>query len=167
MKWLIITFVCMSLLGSVMWVMPSPRQRFQAQLRQNASRMGFQVRLTKLQLPRAAGEMEADAITLPRYSLFRDNLSRNEKDNWASWTVAKVKTALPNDLPEGWSWCKGEGSLNPEQLALLAKSIERLPADVSAIESTPLQLSVFWKEDEHTPLETLKQEMQPMIEQKI
>lgn len=167
MKWLIISVVMMSLIGSVMWVMPTPRQRFQAQLRLRARQLGFQVQLVKLELPRATGEMEGESISVPVYRLPRHNLSREQKERWVPWTICRVSTLATAGLPEGWSWIRGEGRLSPAALESIAKAISELPDDVVAMESTPIHLSVFWNEGEGQALEQIKRASEPLLEARV
>ena len=167
MQWLIISLVVMSLIGSVMWVMPTPRQKFQARLRLRARTLGFQVQLAQLQLPRAQGEMEAETLSVPVYRLARTNLNRAERDAWVAWTVCRVETVANQGLVPGWSWIKGEGALPASALALLNEVLSRLPADVVALESTPIHLSAFWHEHDDGGLEQIHAEITPLLEAKI
>ncbi|WP_432698649.1 hypothetical protein ACQUQP_09975 [Marinobacterium sp. YM272] len=167
MKWLIITLVVSSLIGSVMWVMPSPRERFQAQLRLKARGLGFQVQIAQLNLPRQRGEMEAETLSVPVYRQLRTNLSGKEKSDWRSWQVCRAETLATEGLIDGWSWINGEGSLSPAALERLCQTLTALPEDVLALESTPIHLSVFWKEKDERSLEQIKQAIDPLIEAKV
>lgn len=167
MKWLIIVFIIMSLIGSVMWVMPTPRQKFQAQLRLKARALGFQVQLVQLHLPRQRGEVEPETPTLPAYRLMRQNLSRQERDALTPWRVCRVDNIANTGLPEGWSWSEGEGALGGEALKRVRDAIATLPEDVLAIESTPLQLSVFWNEGDEAGLTVIKDALMPLLEAKV
>ncbi len=167
MKWLIISLVVMSLIGSVMWVMPTPRQKFQAQLRLRSRKLGFQVQLAQLELPRARGETEGETIGVPVYRLVRQNLSRQERDHWTEWKVCRVETLANAGLPHGWSWIKGEAMLSEPALQVLNSTLEQLPADVLALESTPIHLNVFWQEAEDQGLEQIHAAIEPLVEAKI
>ena len=56
-KTIIVILVCLSLVGSVAWVMPTPVQRAQAKIRQLAMAKGLQIKVGKLQGPREQGEI--------------------------------------------------------------------------------------------------------------
>ena len=119
MKWAIIVLIMMSLLGSMMWVMPSPRQRFLAKLRQQASRLGFQVQIVRVTPPRAAGQVEPEMLTATAYRLPRYNLEKKLRERFIEWQVFR-QTAVANEgLPEGWCWGAGERRLNENQQAIL------------------------------------------------
>lgn len=168
MEWLIITFIVASLIGSVMWVMPSPRQRYQAQLRMRARKLGIQVQLARVTLPRAKGELEPETVSVPAYRFIRDNLERSERDRWLGWEVHRLDLIDNEGLPEGWSWIKGQGSLPDAAVAQLGTLLNALPEDVVGVESTPLHLSLYWHEHgEADRLETLHSLVQPLLESKV
>lgn len=148
MKWAIIVLIMMSLIGSMMWVMPTPRQRFQSKLRLDARKHGFQVSLGKLSLPRAEGEMEAEELNTPLYRLNRTGLERKERDQFVGWAVARMTAIGRDGLPEGWSWVRGEGALPAERLKQLADWLQALPKEVDAVESDSLHLCLYWREPE-------------------
>lgn len=168
MQWLIIVFIIASLIGSMLWVMPSPRQRYQADLRMRARKMGIQVQLARLELPRAKGETEGDILNVPAYRILRQNLDRKEKDSWNAWQVLRIETLNQEALPEGWSWRSESMGLEENALATLVELLKQLPDDVVGIESTPLHLTLYWHErGEPERLEQLYELVQPLIEQKI
>lgn len=167
MKWLIITLVVSSLIGSVMWVMPSPRERFQANLRLKARALGFQVQIAQLAMPRQKGEMDAETLSVPVYRQIRTNLSSQQKDNWLSWHVCRAETLAQEGLPEGWSWISGEGRLAAGPLEKLCQTLDSLPADVIALESTPIHLNVFWREGDEASLERINHAIDPLIDARI
>lgn len=168
MKWFIITLVVASLIGSVMWVMPSPRQRYQAALRLKARQFGIQVQLVRVTLPRAQGEMEPEVRTIPAYRVARTNLDRKERDGWCCWEVLRVDTLDNRGLLEHWSWKTGQGMLSPAALELINALLEQLPDDVLGVESTPLSLTLYWDErGDESRLAQLHELVQPLLEQKI
>lgn len=168
MKWAIIVLIMMSLLGSMMWVMPSPRQRYLAKLRQQASRQGFQVQIVRVTPPRAAGQVKPEVLSATAYRLPRYNLEKKHRENFNEWQVFR-QTAVANEgLPEGWCWGVGERSLNATQLGMLNDLIAQLPDGVSSVESTPVHISLYWNEkgDEHT-LEQLQALLKPFIDEQL
>jgi len=168
MKWAIIIFIMLSLVGSMMWMMPTPRQKYQAKLRLKARGLGFQVQLVRLTAPRAEGEMEPEILTVPAYRMVRTNLDRKEADRLAAWQIHRVAAIASEGLPEGWSWAWGEGELSDSALALVAEVIDQVPADVVAIESSPVQVSMYWNEEgEMDVLEQLKAQMDRIVEARI
>ncbi|MGB2130139.1 MAG: hypothetical protein ACPHXW_01860 [Marinobacterium sp.] len=168
MEWLIIVFIMASLIGSVMWVMPSPRQRYQADLRMRARKAGIQVQLVRLELPRAQGEVEGDTINVPAYRFLRQNVERAEKDRWHCWDVLRLETLDQQGLEPGWSWRSEDVTLTGHSLEALNVMLQQLPEDVVGVESTPLHLTLYWHErGEADRLDTLIELSRPLLEQKI
>tara|TARA_R110002167_G_scaffold6193_4_gene28181 strand:- start:1862 stop:2362 length:501 start_codon:yes stop_codon:yes gene_type:complete len=144
MNWFVIVLILLAIIGSMMWMMPSPRQRLQALLRQSAMRSGFQVQITRILLPRALGEATADARDCVAYRLPRVRPSGHSRQ--IPWQVFKLVSHANQGLAEGWSWAKGEGELDPEALEIVAELLRDLPGDVYGLESTPVSASVYWEE---------------------
>ncbi|MDF2182916.1 hypothetical protein [Neptuniibacter sp. CAU 1671] len=147
MKWMIIILIMMSLIGSMMWVMPTPRQKYQAKLRLQAKKIGFRVQLERVTLPRAKGEMEPETTTVTAYRLIRNRRDKKLAQAHIPWTVYRISAVADLGLPQGWSWGLGEKTLSEPQLDMLTEIIEAMPDDVLAIESSPVEVGVFWSEE--------------------
>lgn len=168
MKWAIIVLIMMSLIGSMMWVMPTARQRFQSKLRLEARKHGFQVTLGKLSLPRAKGETEGEELNTPLYRYSRTGLERKERDQFVGWAVARLDSMAQDGLPEGWSWVRGERTLPAKRLQQLSDWLVSLPKEVDAAESDSLHLCLYWREPERAgALEELAGFAQRAIEEKL
>ena len=168
MKWAIIILVMMSLVGSMMWVLPSKRERFQAQLRAKAKPLGFQVQMVRMTAPRAKGETEPRQYSSMAYRLPRLNVNKKTANQIEPWHAYRVESVANTGLPAGWSWDFGENVLSESALQLLAEIIDALPDDVTSIESTPIHATAFW--DEHGSLEDLeliKGQLERILEAKI
>ncbi len=163
MNWLVIVLIVMAMVGSIMWVMPTPRQRAQALLRQCAMRAGLQVQLVRMSLPRALGEAEPDERNCVAYRLLRRR--KGPRAELVTWQIFKLQSHANVGLPEGWSWSKGEGLLAAPALALIAELIQVLPKDVYGLESTPINVSVYW-EEHGTPetVESIQQLLNRLLE---
>lgn len=161
MNWMLIVLVLLAIVGSMMWMMPSPRQRAQAILRQKAMREGFQVQIARILLPRALGQMTADERDCVAYRLPRlgDAPATTEP-----WQIFNLQSHANVGLPDNWSWNRGEERLSESALELINRLIDQLPDDVYGIESTPVSVSVFW-EERGTPetVTELKQQLQQLI----
>ena len=165
MEWAIIVLIVVSLIGSMMWVMPSPRQRFQSKLRLNARKFGFNVSLAHIKFPRAQGEIEGEVRHLPVYRKVRTNLHKKARQGWQDWSVCRVISQAKTGLPEGWSWIKGEFEIKAPKCEQLSAWLETLPREVVAVESTNLHLSLYWTEpDIPGGLETLNERATTLIE---
>ena len=149
-KTIIVILVCLSLIGSVSWVMPTPLQRAQAKIRQLAMTKGLQIKVGKLQGPREQGELAPESYLATSYGLLRPN-NRNTSGGIsaikkATWEIFKAGGLNTTGLPQGWCWNRGEGVLNAEQLSHLDQLIERLPSDVYALGVTPIVVQAYWYE---------------------
>lgn len=163
MNWMLIVLVLLAIVGSMMWMMPSPRQRVQALLRQQAMRQGFQVQIARILFPRALGEMVADQRDCVAYRLPR--LGEQVVKPSEPWQIFKVSSHANSGLPDNWSWKQGEGRLAEPALELINQLIEQLPTDVYGIESTPISVSLYWQE-RGTPetVTELKSQLQQLID---
>ncbi len=168
MKWAIIVLIMMSLIGSMMWVMPTKRQRFLADLRMKATRLGFQVQLIRLTPPRAMGEVEAETFSASAYRLPRLDMKKEQRDGFKEWRIFWQEAISNEGLPAGWCWETGERQLTEQQLQQLNEFISELPDGIRAVESTPIHLTLFWDErGDEAVLESLKQKMQQMLEKQF
>ncbi|MGH1463137.1 MAG: hypothetical protein ACRBB6_14000 [Neptuniibacter sp.] len=147
MKWMIIIMIMMSLVGSMMWVMPTKRQKYQAALRMKAKTLGYQVQLERVTAPRAKGEMDAETRDMTAYRLIRHGLNKQEKNAFKSWKIFRVESISDTDLPPGWSWGSGERTLKPVQLEHLSEVLAKLPNGVFSLESTPIHIGMYWDEE--------------------
>jgi hypothetical protein len=144
--WGIIVLIMLSLVGSMMWAMPSPREKAQALLRSKARPLGLHVQLVRLTAPRATGEFEEEEYERAAYRQLRSGLSAAQRDRLVPWQVFRLQSLACDGLPDGWSWKQGEGVLTSAQLETLAQVLPMLPEDVVALESTPIHVSAFWRE---------------------
>ncbi|WP_415905535.1 hypothetical protein ACMXYW_05675 [Neptuniibacter sp. QD48_55] len=146
MEWMVIVLIMMSLLGSMMWVMPTKKQKYQASLRLKAKALGFQIQLEKMKPPRAQGEMEPDERNMTAYRILREGLSREQKNSFNTWQVFRVESIANIGLNPGWCWANGERTLSEPQLDKLNALLEELPKGVFSLESTPAYVGVHWDE---------------------
>lgn len=164
MKWAIIIMIFLSLVGSVMWVMPTPRQKYQAKLRQDAKALGFQPQLVRLTAPRASGEMDADVYNVMGYRLLCQQEGAAKRYT-TPWHVFRVKAQANIGLPPNWCWQQGEGQLKEQQLQDLYKVLNALPEGVTSVESTPIHLTAFWDEEGGMEqLAEIKEQLKLLIE---
>lgn len=146
MEWVISIVVMLSLIGSIMWMRPSPRERMMSEVRLHARKLGFIVQIAQLETTRAKGEMEPEKIRMPAYRVLRNDISRDEKDRWISWQIFRTENVANQGLPIGWSWKRGEYQLSAEACVQICQLIEKLPPEVRALESSPMHFSVYWRE---------------------
>jgi hypothetical protein len=167
MEYLIIGFVVLSIMGSVMWVMPTKRDRMLAALRMKAKQEGFQVQLTRLTYPREHGEVEPRVASSIAYRLLRGKISSQLHSNWKSWRIVRCESNSSEGLPSGWGWALGERTMSTVQLDKIDSILQAMPNDVIGVESTPIHASVFWAEKNEQELESIKLALKNMITESI
>ncbi len=163
MNYFIIAFVVVSLVGSVMWVMPTKRDKFLAALRMEAKRLGFQVQLLKLKFPREKGVLEAREVSTIAYRLLRGKIDQAQHNGWQSWRVVKCETNACEGLLNGWGWVVGERELSVDKLEQINALLAALPDSVIALESTPVHVSAFWGEQDEQQMHQIKESLNQMI----
>lgn len=142
MTWLITVFGILAVLGSVLWLKPSPAQQRQVRLRALARQLGIDVRLAQLPQTRRerVRQQATDAgvvyrllrfdldVRLPRdYVLVRENADSQWEAQTEELLPGRLQQALDDVLPT-------------------------LPRDIVAIEITAHGPGVYWRErgDEQT-----------------
>jgi Na+-transporting methylmalonyl-CoA/oxaloacetate decarboxylase gamma subunit len=166
-KTFIVVFVVLSLLGSVMWMMPTPREKFLAKLRLKAKAEGFHVQLVRLTAPRAQGEMEEQNMNIAAYRLPRNNTNKKLTGSLQPWQIFRLQAIANEGLPEGWCWKQGERVLNEKQLSILHKVIAMLPKEVVALESTPVTVTAYWKEQGEEQLAVIKEALNELLKENV
>jgi hypothetical protein len=168
LKIAIIVFVVLSLMGSVMWMMPTRREKYLATLRLEARKRGFTVQLIRVEPPRAQGEYESDTKNVAAYRLIRKKDAKGRQPDTTPWQVFKVDSIANEGLPEGWSWKIGERALEKPQLEVLITVIGLLPEDVVGLESTPIHVSGYWSENTDVEgMDALKAALETLIEHRV
>lgn len=168
MEWVISIVVMLSIIGSIMWIRPSPRERMVSMIRLHARKLGFIVQLAQLETTRGKGQMVAEKMHVPAYRVLRNDLTRQEKDQWISWQIFRIENVANQGLPAGWSWKKGEFTLSQDACQMICELIDALPVDVKALESSPIHFSVYWRESGGIEqLDAIHQAIQPLLKAKI
>ncbi|TVQ72048.1 MAG: hypothetical protein EA373_03480 [Oceanospirillales bacterium] len=168
MEWVISILVMLSLIGSIMWVKPSPREKLISEIRLHARKLGFTVKMAEIEATRGKGEMEPQKLRLPAYHLPRKYLTKSEKGQWICWQVFRTENAANRGLPEGWSWKKGEFEVTKEMCDMICQLIEKLPKGVKALESTPIQFTVYWREEGGVDvLDAIFDAVQPFVKKEL
>lgn len=135
-----IVAVILVVVGSVVWVRPSPRDKKLAAWRQQAMLAGLKVKLEGFKAdPKESGIR--DDIEGTSYQLF--NVQPDKKDELV-WAVVLDQGWLQDHLPEGWSWYKKQ--IAEEMVERVVQQIKKAPVDIIGIERTPYMSRVVWKE---------------------
>lgn len=137
--WVMVILAILTVVGSVVWVRPSPRDQKLAAWRRDALVGGLKVSLQGLKAePKDSGIR--DDVEGASYVLYNTDAQKGDTTMWA---VVKTEGWLKEDLQDGWSWYKENGHVDHGQVA---KLIADCPLDVLVIERTPVSSRVIWKE---------------------
>ncbi|GAA6133272.1 hypothetical protein NBRC116188_00610 [Oceaniserpentilla sp. 4NH20-0058] len=138
--WVVIAVVALVVVGSVVWVRPSPRDQKLAKWRGSAIMAGLKVRMQTLKAePKNSGiRDDVEGITYEWYN------PKPDKSDQLTWAVVKTDGWLKDGLPDGWSWYSTESKDIAEQIAEI---IEQCPVEVNALERTPRSSRVIWNEN--------------------
>lgn len=139
MTTLIIILAVVLILGSALWVLPSPRQRQQMALRRDAMRKGLQVKLTRIKDLQYPGE----EIACIAYRLQRQRVNGPAI---ATWMLRRHSEADGELQIPGWIFDRSEGRHRFVDGDAVAATLAPLPEDVLAVQSTAGALSVYWNE---------------------
>lgn len=138
--WIALLVVVMFVLGSVVWVRPSPRDIKLANWRREALVAGLKVKLEGFKAdPKESGIR--DDIEGASYQLFNDIPAKHDKLVWA---VVLNDGWLKDGLPEGWSWYKEKA--DAKLIDRISEQIEKAPLDIVGIERTPYMSRIVWSE---------------------
>jgi hypothetical protein len=140
MTTLIIICAVILILGSSLWILPSPRQRAQMELRRTAMRKGLQVKLSKIKdLEYPGEEKNCIAYRLPRH--------RTNDVNTPKWMLLRhTQTDEELQVP-GWIYERVAGRYRFSDGEAIAKILAQFPADVMAVQSTSGSVSAYWNEN--------------------
>jgi len=140
MTTLIIICAVILILGSSLWILPSPRQRAQMELRRSAMRKGLQVKLSKIKdLEYPGEEVRCIAYRLPRH--------RTNGVNTPEWMLLRHTQADEELQVPGWIYERVAGRYRFSDGDAAAKILAQFPTDVMAVQSTTGAVSVYWNEN--------------------
>jgi len=125
------------IIGSVMWLKPSPTQRRQTQMRLLARQLGLDVRLSGLPQTRRARvrQERPEQGVVYRWLQFGDNKNGLTRDY--VWCRDDVNSAWEIESTEG---------LSPALLAKIEAMFTEMPADARAVELAPHGPGIYWME---------------------
>lgn len=139
MKILVIVLAVVLIMGSALWVLPSPRQRQQMAMRRAAMTKGLQVKLTKVKdLEYPGEEVACIAYRLPR--------QRVNDPNAKEWMLYRHSEADPELHIPGWLYDRDGGRYRFANGDAISKILSELPKDVLAVQATAGAASIYWNE---------------------
>ena len=133
MNYLIILFVVAVAVGPIFWMMPSPRQKRQAALRDYALSQGFQMKVCDLPQSHRAKVRKDQRQEGIVYRLMVQPRGR--------------KASLSHTDPANYMLCQRENNEQTDNcLPLLRQALNQLPEHIVALEYNRLWFGVYWQE---------------------
>lgn len=133
---IIVLAVCL-ILGSALWILPSPKEKRQMLLRRHAMSKGIQVQLSQLKDP----QNPLDKIHCAAYRL----ALAPDKNKSRGWLLYQPELSYRSDV-NGWGFEIRPPVPDKNLLNQLSSLVEQLPAGILAIEQTPVSVAVYWRE---------------------
>lgn len=137
MTFIIAAVSILVIIGSVMWLKPSPMQRRQTQMRLLALELGLDVRLSGLPQTRRSRvrQERPEQGVVYRWLQFGDNKNGLTRDYL--WSRDGVNSAWEIESTDG---------LSPSLLVKIEAMFTELPADARAVELAPHGPAIYWME---------------------
>ena len=155
----VIFFAVALVIGPVMWLKPSSRDRKLAELRQRAASSGFKVQMQPL--PASQGQGNA-AVYFSQW--------RNPRRLQTGWGLELQRMEHEMHFDGVWDWRNGREAPEAARSAL-KELLGMLPADVSAVYANDSGLGVQWRERSGdgglSKLQEALTSMRPVIEEAI
>ncbi len=136
---LIIALSVAMVVGPVLWIRPSPRQKQQARIRARAAALGLQVRL----YPKSSVTGDSkDREMVMHYQLPRPQVL--DESELGEWVLRRRNFAHEMHFAESWDW---QGKPAPARWHdALRGLLTQLPEDVFSIVGSPQGVAVVWNE---------------------
>lgn len=155
MVWIVIIGIFIVAFGPLMWMLPSPRERRLAKLRQRAYERGMRVELRRLPKLELAAEERVSAggralDTTREYAAYLMPLDGRLK-RLPSWRLLRHGDGSP--AVPGWAFEAGRRPDHDDLAAAVdavAPMLAGLPEDVIAVECESLTLAGYWLEGPDT-----------------
>ncbi|MCZ2720446.1 hypothetical protein O1D97_01985 [Marinomonas sp. 15G1-11] len=133
----IVVFITLSLMGSVLWIMPSKRDKEKMSLRMEARQYQLTVQLMKVEIP-DKWDKTTESIDSCAYRL---NRIKEKK------AIINTIRLLPKEVWKYDSVCDGWWSSQPLHLSVTAiESLQLIGKNIDSIEITSNSISCFWNE---------------------
>ncbi|WGL17267.1 hypothetical protein PVT68_02955 [Microbulbifer bruguierae] len=156
---IVIVFAVALVIGPVMWMKPSSRDRKLADLRQRAATSGLKVQMQPLPASQGTGS----AATY--FSHWR-----NPRRLQTGWALELQRMSHEMHFEGVWDWRKGRAAPEPA-LAPLKELIAALPADATGVYAADAGLGIQWGERSGNAglaaIQAVLESQRPLIEEAI
>jgi hypothetical protein len=152
MAYIIIGFVLLLIIGPIIAVLPSKRQKAQMAMRKVAMSAGISVELTSISDPNPKQDKylsNTGKALAPTLKVIAYRLQRKREGHWrrlppVSWCLQKKREAQGELAP--WVWTQQSDEMSGDLAAWLEGELPGLPGDVEQIEEAGYNIAVYWHE---------------------
>ena len=165
--YIVIGVVLLLIIGPIIAVLPSQRQKEQMALRQQAMGLGINVELTSITDPvpkqdkyvSSLGKSLEPILKVIAYRKARKIVGAWRRASIIDWAVERRLESEDNDLQAGWCWVtERPADLPVAFVSHLGAVLPALPDDVERVDESGRVLSVYWHErDDAAALQRINQ----------
>lgn len=150
-----IGLVLLLIIGPIIAVLPSPRQKEQMDLRHLAKGLGINIELTSITDPVPKQDKYISSLGKslePILKVIAYRKARKMPEEWrratiVNWAIERRLESVDDDLPGNWCWVEGGPATLPmEFFTQLGAALAVLPDDVERVDEMNRVLSVYWHE---------------------
>jgi hypothetical protein len=155
MAYVIIIIILLVIIGPILSLLPSKRQKQQIAMRKAAMDAGVSVALTRIDDPDPDPEQYLSNTGKPlervmpvvAYRRFRPRPDSWRQRPEIAWALIRQQSADVEGLPPGWQWQDTRlADLPPVLSQYLMGGIGGLPDDVIRVEEQKFIISIYWRE---------------------
>jgi len=155
MAYVIIIIILLVIIGPILSLLPSKRQKQQIAMRKAAMDAGVSVALTRIDDPDPdpeqylsnTGKPLERVMAVVAYRQFRPRPDRWRQRPEIAWALNRQQGADVDGLPPGWRWQGTRlADLPPALNKYLMGGIASLPDDVIRVEEQKFIISIYWRE---------------------
>lgn len=155
MVYVVIGLVLLLIIGPIIAVLPSQRQKEQMALRQLAMGLGINVELTSIPDPVPKQDKYVSSLGKPLDPILKViayRKARKMPDEWrratmVNWSIERRLESDDDDLPANWCWVDERPATLPKEFVThLSTTLAELPNDVERVDEMNRTLSVYWHE---------------------
>lgn len=135
------------IVGSILWIMPSKRDRRIAKLRQAAILRGIKVKLMKYPMINLSGRVEEGVIDAAAYAF----KGIDEEEITAGWMLIKsyqspTEQESDSAAPEGWAWYINQQALSDDVMSHVESFLQKHSEQVQALSVMTGSITIGWNE---------------------
>jgi|AntAceMinimDraft_12_1070368.scaffolds.fasta_scaffold34113_2 hypothetical protein len=155
MAYVIIIIVLLVIIGPILALLPSKRQKQQIQMRKAARDAGCSVALTRIDDPDPnpeayltnTGKPLERVMAVVAYRRLRPRPGQRHQRSEIAWALNRQRGAQVDGLAPGWQWHDTRVTdLPPTLRGYLVDAVSSLPDDVIRVEEQKFIISVYWRE---------------------